>query len=342
MKSIDSDIKNGRIRNIYLLIGVEPYLIHMYRDRLVNALVGSDDEINCKRYTGTIGDMNALIEYADTVPFFSDRKVLVLEDTGLFKSSDDTLASYLKVMPDTTHIIFVECYSGSRSEERKYEKALIDKRYKLYKTVHELGRIIEFKRMSPDVLTRWLLKKFSDEGLNITRNAMDRLLEYVGDDMMMLDNEAAKLTGYRLGHGSIDEDDVKAICTRNIANDIFEMTGAIASGNGHKALKLYYDLLALKESPIRILALIGREFNLLLRVKSIRQKGGGKDDIVKETGINPYFAGKYITIAERLGYDYLKGAIKDCVDTEEDFKQGRLGDCIGVELLIVKYTSKKR
>ncbi|MCR5357684.1 MAG: DNA polymerase III subunit delta [Lachnospiraceae bacterium] len=339
MKSIDADIKNGSIKNIYLLMGVEPYLIYQYRDKLADALVGRDDEINRKKYTGEIKDINAVIEYADTVPFFADRKVLILEDTGLFKSSDDTLATYLKKLPETTYIIFAECFKGDKSEERKYEKTLVDKRYKLYKTVQEQGRVIEFKRVSEDLLVKWLLKKFSDAGLGITKNAMDCLLEYIGNDMMMLGNEAEKLICYRLGHKSIDIDDVKAVCSRNIANDVFEMVGAMVAKNKRKALKLYYDLIELKESPMRILALIGREFNLMLRVKAIKDKGGGQREITSETGIYPSFTGRYVSISGRLGEEYLKRAIYDCIETEAAFKQGRLNDTMGVEMLIIKYAT---
>lgn len=339
MKSIDSDIKNNKIKNIYLLMGVEPYLMYQYRDKLVHALVGKDDEINYKKYTGEVPDINAVIEYADTVPFFAERKVIVFEDTGMFKSSDDRLASYLENLPETTYVIFVECFKGEKSEERKYDKALVDKRYKLFKTVQKLGRVIEFRRTDETLLVKWLLKKFSDSGLNITRRAMDTLLEYVGDDMMRLNNEAEKLICYRLSHKSIDEDDVKEICVKNIDNDIFEMVSAIAAKNKRKALKLYYDLTALKESPMKILSLIAREFNLMLKVKGIKAEGGSKEDIVKICGINPYFAGRYISVSSRFTHEYLKAAVTDCVETEALFKQGRINDVIGVEMLLIKYAS---
>ncbi len=339
MKSIDSDIKNNKIKNIYLLMGVEPYLMYQYRDKLVHALVDKDDEINFKKYSGEIPDINAVIEYADTIPFFAERKVIVFEDTGMFKSSDDRLATYLENLPETTYVIFVECFKGEKSEERKYDKALVDKRYKLFKTVQRLGRVIEFKRTDETVLVKWLLKKFSDSGLNITRRAMDTLLEYVGDDMMRLNNEAEKLICYRLSHKSIDEDDVKEICVKNIDNDIFEMVSAIAAKNKRKALKLYYDLTALKESPMKILSLIAREFNLMLRVKGIKSDGGSKDDIVKTCGISPYFVGRYISVSSRFTHEYLKAAVTDCIETEALFKQGRISDVIGVEMLLIKYAS---
>lgn len=339
MKSIDEDIKNNKFKNIYFLTGVEPYLIGQYRDKLTRALIGSDDGLNLRRYSGESPDINEIIEYADTVPFFAARRVIILENTGLFKSSDDTLAVYLKDMPETTYVIFVECFKGERKDEKKYESTLYDKRYKLYKTVHELGRIVEFRRLDEGRIVKWLVKKFNDAGLNVTRRAMDCFLEYVGDDMNRLSNEAEKLICYRLGHSSVDEEDVKAICSKSIDNDIFEMVSALASKNKKKAFELYYDLVELKVRPINIISLITREFNLLMQVKAIRSSGAGNKEITDITKIKPYFVGKYVNVSGRFTAEYLREAVTDCVNTDAMVKQGRLNEVAAVEMLLIKYSA---
>lgn len=339
MKSIDSDIKNGNFKNIYFLIGVEPYLIDQYCNKLVNALTDADDGLNLRRYSGTVPDINELIEYADTVPFFSDRRVIVLKDTGIFKSPDDTLALYLKNLPETTYIIFTECYTGDRRDEKKYERSLIDKRYKLYKTVQESGRIVEFKRLDENTISKWLLKKFSDSGLNVTRNAMDCLLEYAGNDMTRLNNEAEKLICYRFGHSSVGVDDVKAVCSRNIEDDAFEMVSAIASKNKRKALKLYYDLAELAVKPMNILILIEKEFDRLMKVKALKESGVKQEDIAGLTGIHKYYVSRYMAVSGRFTKEYLREAVVECVETEKLIKQGRLQDILGVEMLIIKYAA---
>ena len=183
MKSIENDIKNGTIKNIYFLLGVEPYLIYQYRDKLVNALVNPEDEINYRKYVGESVDVNEALELADTVPFFADQRVIVFEDTGLFKKSNDRLAEYLLDVPETTFIIFTECFKGDRIDEKNYEKSLVDKRLKVYKSVRDKGRIIEFKRTSREMLFRWISGKFKNAGLKVANGTIDELIDYVGDDM---------------------------------------------------------------------------------------------------------------------------------------------------------------
>lgn len=117
------------------------------------------------------------------------------------------------------------------------------------------------------------------------------------------------------------------------------MVEDIALKKQREALKLYYDLLALKEPPMRILFLIGRQFNLLLQVKELKAKGYDNRKIGEKTGLHSFIAGKYVSQASRFKKEELREALEACVDTDEAVKSGRLNDTMGVELLIVRYSS---
>ena len=108
-----------------------------------------------------------------------------------------------------------------------------------------------------------------------------------------------------------------------------------------KALDLYYDLLTLKEPPMRILFLIARQFNMLLQVKELRQKGADNRQIGEKVGLPPFIAGKYVTQAAGFSREELRRAIEECVAAEEAVKTGRMNDVMSVEILIVKYSAKK-
>ena len=77
----------------------------------------------------------------------------------------------------------------------------------------------------------------------------------------------------------ITDDDVKAVCTVQVTNRIFDMVSAIVNRQTRKAMDLYEDLLTLKEPPMRILFLIARQFNQILQVKELMAKGMDKGSI---------------------------------------------------------------
>lgn len=130
MKNLVQDIKTNDFKNIYLLYGEEEYLKKQYRQKLQDALISPDDTVNLNFYEGKNISVQELIDQAETMPFFADRRLLVIEDSGFFKSASVELAEYLEQVPETTYFLFVE------SE--------VDKRQKMYKAVQKKGRIVEF------------------------------------------------------------------------------------------------------------------------------------------------------------------------------------------------------
>ena len=130
--------------------------------------------------------------------------------------------------------------------------------------------------------------------------------------------------------------DIDEICTTHISSQIFAMVEAVAVKKQKQALDYYYDLLALKEPPMRILYLLVRQFKLLMEVKDLLRRGFDKSQIAKEAKLHPFVAGKYMQQCRAFSTEELKGILEEAADTEEQVKTGRLNDRMSVELFIVK------
>lgn len=326
MKSLNEDLKNGQFNRLYLLYGDEAYLKKQYRDKLRNAIVSPDDNMNYAYFEGKGIEVKKVVDLAETLPFFAERRLIVLEDTGLFKSSSVELADYIKDLPDTTYMIFVETE--------------IDKRGKLYKAVQSKGRIVELGRQDESTLLRWVAGQVKKENKQITETAIRFFLSLVGTDMENIQKELEKLFSYTLEKDWITEEDIDEICTTQITNQIFDMVNAVADKQQRKALGYYYDLLALKEPPMRILYLLTRQFKLLLEVKMLDKHGYGHKEMAEKTGLSPFVVNKYQYQAKSFSEEELRLIMEDGVATEESVKTGHLTDILGVELFIIKYSSK--
>ena len=108
MKTIDQDIKEGKLKNVYLLYGVERYLIRQYRDKLKRAIVIEDDTMNFSSFSGADVNQKEIIDLAETLPFFAERRLILIEDSGLFKKGAEELADYMAHIPENTYFLFVE------------------------------------------------------------------------------------------------------------------------------------------------------------------------------------------------------------------------------------------
>ena len=321
MQVLNQDIKNHDFKRVYLLFGDEPYLVSNYKKKLREAIAG-DDTMNFNYFEGKNPDVREIISLADTMPFFAERRLILIDGSGFFKSAPEELVNYLPDMPDTVCLIFCE------SE--------VDKRNKLYKKVKDLGYAAELKKQDSDQLMRWAAGILGKDGKKITKQVMEYFLERTGDDMENIRTELEKLICYTMGRDVITKEDVDAVGTVHVTNRIFEMVSAIVAGNTRKALDLYEDLLTLKEPPMRILFLIARQFNQLLQVKELLAAGMGKGDIASKIKVPPFAAGKLITQAKVFTRERILDYVELCVESEEAVKTGRMADRMAVELLIAR------
>lgn len=323
MKRISEDIKSGNFKKIYFLFGDEDYLKKQYKDMLKKAIVG-DDDMNYSYYEGKDINIPALIDQAETLPFFATRRLIVIENSGLFKSDGEELAEYLKEAPESTFFVI------SENE--------VDKRSKLFKTCSSLGLAVEMK--SPDEMTlkKWVNKQFAENGKKMTERDIEYFLELTGEDMTNIKNEVDKLISFVGDKEVITAKDADMIVTKQISNHIFEMVEAIGNRNQRKALDLYYELLTLREPPFRILALIARQFNLLLQTKELLLNNVGHDVICQKIKVPSFAVKKYIYEAKQFDMNSLKKALEACVNADEDIKSGRMSDKMSVELLIVEFS----
>ena len=144
MRNITADIKSGSFKPVYLLYGSEDYLKKWLRDRLKKAIVPDGDTMNYSYFEGKAPDSKEVAEIADTMPFFADRRLVVIENSQFFKTSaDDMLVELVKNIPDTTVLVFIE------NE--------VDKRNRLYKAVKEKGYISELNEQSDNDIIKWVV-----------------------------------------------------------------------------------------------------------------------------------------------------------------------------------------
>ena len=327
VKNLQEDIKTGKFKNAYLLFGEEAYLKIQYKEKLIQALNPDDDTMNFTKYEGKGIEVREMIDLCETMPFFADHRVVLVENSGFFKNKCDELADYMKTLPDYLRLVFVE-------EE-------VDKRSRMYKAVKNCGRIVEFAKQDEKTLMRWAAGILAREGRKITTRDMELFLTKTGTDMGNIRMELEKLISYTVGRDVVTAADIQAGCTTQTTNKIFDMVRAVTEKNQKRALDLYYDLLTLREPPMRILFLLAKQFRQICLTKKMSQEGLSQTEIASKMGVPSFVVRNLASCARSYTVEELENAVRDFVDAEEAVKTGTLGDVLSVELLIVKYSSAR-
>ena len=320
-KGLLDDIKKENFKPVYLLYGTEAYLRQDYKRRLCQALVPPDDLMNFSRFQGN-PDLEEILDLARTQPWFAARRLILLEDTGLFKTSCDELADFIPEIPDTVVMVF--------SEEA------IDKRGRLYKAVDKKGAVVSFEPLTPDRLSRWAKDYLHHNERRIDERLALTLVNRLGTDMALLKNEMEKLIAYTAGKDSVTMEDIELVCSLRLEDRIFDMLKAIAAHDRKGALELYDDLLALKEAPIKILVLLGRQYSQLRRAKELEGRGLSTRELASAIGVNPYAIRTLTRLCEHFSVSALRADLEKIIRTDEDIKLGLITDRLGVELLILE------
>lgn len=320
-EQLKMNIRSGSLKNMVLLYGEERYLRKQYLGIIIKAFGGVIGDMNTNSYEGKGSEIGKIIDQAETMPLFADRRVMIFQDTGFFKAGGDSLAEYLESPCETT--VFIFCESD------------VDERSKLYKVLAKNGTVAQIDFQSREALQGVIANFLKKENKRISVETASRILDKTGTDMAMLRSELEKLVTYCMDKDVITTEDVETICSENIEDRIFDMLDAIADKNAQKTMQLYYDLLALKVPPIKLLSLLERQFNQLLQVRLLREEGELKDTIAEKLGIRGFFIGKYMSQASHYNSKELKEILRRAVQTDEDIKNGRISDVLGVETLLI-------
>ncbi len=330
---LKKQIKENELQNVYLFYGAEEYLIKYYINAIQKLTVNEENsELNFITYDGKI-DEDTIIASCETLPIFSDKKLVIVKNSGMFKSKkgdaagssskktgNDKFSDYLKNMPSYTCLIMVE--------------AEADKRLKLYKTISNTGLVVEFDYQKPIVLVKWVSKAFNSYNKKIDQLTASYFVENSDYSMTELLNEIDKIVNYVGDKPQITINDIESVCNKSIKSRIFDLTDAISGGDVSKALNLLNDMAALKEPMQKILFMIIRQIRMLYRIKLLRQKGISEEMVKKQLGLTPYVAEKVMKISRGLNLSILEKAMSYSLELDESIKTGKITDREAVELLI--------
>lgn len=328
MKKINEDIRKNTFEHIYLLYGKECYNRLSFTSKLCSAIIPDSDTMNFTRFTGDKVTEGEIIDLAETLPFFAEKRLILVKDTGLFKRASEQLADYIGSLPESTVIIFSE--------------AEVDKRGRLYKAVSKAAYVCEFTEQKEDTLRIWGAAILKRNGLRITADNMSYIITCTGTDMTTIAAELDKIVNYAQGaHPGMDvvtRADIDAVISVKVEDRIFDMISALVRHDRKRAYALYADLVALQRQPMATIVLISREYDRMLKVLELSQGGDSEPVIAEKLGLKPFVVRKTLGNARRYNLRELRDHVAFAVSMDEAVKTGALKDQTALEMMLARFS----
>lgn len=327
INNLKNQIRNKDIKSLYLFYGPEEYLKKYYINSIEEIIIDKSTRILNKIVLQDKVEVFKIIDNCETFPVFSERKLVIVKNSGLFKSGGkkeetEKLADYLKDVPSFTCLIF-------------YEDD-IDKRLRMYKTVNKEGLVVEFPYQKPADLAKWVINVIKTYKKEIGMDTASVLVERSGQEMTEILNEIEKLVAYIGERKVISIDDIKEVCDTSIKSKIFDLTDAIVGKDIVKSLKYLDDMITLREPIPMIIFMIGRQFRQLMNAKILTENGASIKEIASNLKVTPYIAGKIQKQSENFTSQWLNQTMQDIFECDLAVKTGKMKDKTAVELLIAK------
>ncbi|MFX3616029.1 MAG: DNA polymerase III subunit delta [Sporolactobacillus sp.] len=335
-KSADLSIQKP-LSPVYLLYGTQAYLIQMMKKNILNeALSAEEKEFNFSRYDLTETPLKQALEDAETIPFFGEKKVVVLEN-AFFLSAERVKS---KVEQDGSQL---EAYLEQPSPDAiviliaPYEK--LDRRKKIVKILERSAKVHELSRLTDSTIFHLMATIAAKYGSVLTREGYDQLVGSVGPDLGRLAHEVGKCALYCGADQSIDRAIALKIGSRSIETNVFLLVNQVMKKNTAAALHLLHELVRMKEEPLKLLALLERQFRIVYQVCYYQQAGYTQSSMAAKIGIHP-FAVKMATDQARLyAPAMIISALKKCSEVDYQIKTGQVDKLMALELLIHQIAS---
>ncbi|MBU2545289.1 DNA polymerase III subunit delta [Patescibacteria group bacterium] len=214
-----------------------------------------------------------------------------------------------------------------------YQEGKIAKNNALLKYLNKNAKSQEFGSLSYAELKTWVKKELERYGARIDSMALDKLIEYIGNDLWRMSNEIKKLASY---NKSIEIANVKLLVRSSIETDIFKTIEAIAQKNKKQALALLYKHVEKGDSPVYLLSMINFQFRNLLIIKDLIEKSQPYYSIAKKSGLHPFVVKKAYYSAQQFSFQELKNIYEKIFKIDLQIKTGQVEPATALDLFIAE------
>ena len=289
VKHIVNDIKTGKAKPIYFLMGEEPYYIDKISDYIEDNVLAEDEKgFNQMVLYGRDVSVDDIIGNAKRYPMMAERQVVIVKEAQDLSRTIEKFVSYAENPQPTTILVL----------NYKYKK--LDKRKALFKAISKVGVVYESKKLYENKVAEWIRRVLSGQNYSISPKAAQMLVEFLGTDLSKINNELEKLKiilpeGTQISPEHIEEN-------IGISKDYnnFELRKAIGERNSLKVFKIInYFAENPKDNPMVVtVSLLFNFFSQLLHYHGLHDKN--PRSVASALKINPYFVNEYIEAARNF------------------------------------------
>lgn len=264
------------VQPVYVLAGDEAFLKRHALAALRQLLLGGgDDSFGWTALPGDKAAWPAVQGELMTLPFLGQRRVVVVDAADPFVTAHrEKLEKYVGA-PAATGVLVLDVKTWPATT-------------RLARMVPDPGTLV-CKAPATQRLPAWSQQWCkATYGKSLSGVAAKLLVEFVGADMSLLDQELNKLAVYAGDAAQIETRDVDRLVGNNCAENIWKIFDLIGTGQTAAALTVLDRLLAQGEDPLRLLGAFSMKLRGLAQIHRLTTIGLPLPQAMDQAGIPAY------------------------------------------------------
>jgi DNA polymerase III subunit delta len=318
-----------------LLYGNERYLLNQKLTSILERELGSMDLMNLAYYDALVQpfSMHTILEDADTLPFFAEKKVIVIKNAifltkghSLDKHELSELMNYLAQDNQSSVLIFM------------HDNDNLDTTKPLVKALMNHAEIIRVKKLEPYEFRKVLSDLLKTRNIQLDTQAFEILLLRLDDNLSNAHQELEKLQLY---HQKLTVEDIEALVSRPLDNEVFHLVNAILDHDMKKAFSIWNDMMVLNMEPLSFVGLIASQLRLMYQVSSLQSEGYHREDMinllsVSNPTINVSRVNRVLQLAKNTSPKRLLEILNHLALLDQKSKMGLVDKKFGFELFLIE------
>ena len=276
-------LEKGDLVPVYLLHGEDARAID--RDLATieaRVLQGGLNEFNADYFHGREADLGQVLAAVRILPMMADHRLVVVKRVEELKGQDrERLVQYLAAPVSSTLLVLTAGPLALRGAGRKKEDETLEK------AAAKAGMAVHYPRPTAARLPGVVQEMARERGKSIDKDAIEALIDLVGDEMLGLEQELEKVALFMGDKKKIGRDDVLAAVADIKEANIYKFTDAIGGRDVEAALRAFRRMIEEGEEPLMVLAMVLRHFRLIWKIQDYLAQGEPIAAIAKKVGLGP-------------------------------------------------------
>lgn len=219
-----------------------------------------------------------------------------------------------------------------------WEREFSKKTSSFFKLIEKKAKSQNFEKLTGVRLSQWILKEIKeiDNKGEISKQALEKLVVYVGEDPILLRREIQKLLNFSNGK-MISEKDIELLVRAKIDSDIFRTIDAIGANDKKEALKLIHRHLEKGEDSFYLFSMLIYQFRNMLKIADLKESGNLSEyEIAKIAKLHPFVVKKSLLQLRRFNLKRLEEIYANLGEIDLKIKTGRLDIRLAMDKFVVE------